>query len=228
MQKTLCLLLVAVLLFKIPTLLAHPVFPPNDTVRIKGIPKPLTWVNKHKGSAVANNNTVALTAGKGTDLYNFAGGNFNVATMPILLFEPDSNFVLTAKLKVDFKKQFDGGSLMIYTDSTQWVKFLFENSHSGKLVICSGVTNGFTDDNTHNEVAGPDIYLRIGKSGTLFSLYYSANGKDWKMVRLFPFLPAGKFKIGFSSQSPEGEKCTTQFTNIVYSPKAFGDLWTGE
>lgn len=224
-KKTLMPLLSATLFLLISS---HAIAAPGDTVHIKGIPYPLTWVNKEKGTAVTGNNAVAITAGKGTDLYNFAGGGFNVATMPVLLFEPDTNFVLTAKVKVGFGKQYDGGSLMIYTDTLQWVKFLFEKSHSGKLVVCSGVTNVYTDDNTHNEVTTPEIYLRIGKSGTLFSLYYSENGKNWKMVRLFNYQSAGRFKIGFSSQSPEGEKCTTHFTNIVYSPKAFSDFWTGE
>jgi hypothetical protein len=38
----------------------------------------------------------------------------------------------------------------------------------------------------------------------------------------------GPLNVGFASQSPAGEQCTTVFSKIRYSPKAVGDFWSGE
>lgn len=199
-----------------------------DSTLLKGIPYACYWINTPHQFNTSPDGNFRITAAKGTDFYNYAGGGYDIATAPLLLFQPDSNFVLTAKVQIQPDHTFDGGALYLYRDSLHWSKFLFEKAHGGKPTVCSGVTNTYTDDNNHAEITGNTVYLRMGKSGNLIGLYYSINGRNWKMVRLFYCPPGGPLRIGFSSQSPEGTVCTTSFSNVVYSPKGFKDFWTGE
>ncbi|NLR62844.1 DUF1349 domain-containing protein [Chitinophaga varians] len=199
---------------------------PADSVRIKGIPYPCSWINTPQSFNVAAD-SLSITAAQGSDFYNYPGGNYNIATAPILAFKPDENFVLTAKIKVDFKKTYDGGAIYVMVDSTQYIKFLFENSHYGKLAVCSGVTNTYTDDSNNAVTGKNEVYFRLAKSGNMFGLFYSLEGKNWEAVRLVNFVPKAPIKIGFSSQSPLGDNCTSTFSEIVYTPGVFKDAKTG-
>lgn len=200
---------------------------PADSVRIKGIPHPCTWINQPKDFEVTPEG-LSITATQGTDFYNYPGGGYNIATAPILVFKPDKDFVLTAKIKVDFKKMYDGGAIYVMVDSTQYIKFLFENSQYGTLSVCSGVTNTYTDDSNNAVTTKNEVYFRLAKSGNLYGLFYSSNGQSWEAIRLVNFVPKGPVSIGFSSQSPLGESCTSIFSEIVYVPGAFKNPKTGD
>nr|WP_246485037.1 DUF1349 domain-containing protein [Chitinophaga qingshengii] len=199
---------------------------PADSIRIKGIPYPCSWINTPQNFNVAGD-SLTITAANGSDFYNYPGGNYNIATAPILTFKPDENFVLTAKIRVDFKKTYDGGAIYVMADSTQYIKFLFENSHYGKFAVCSGVTNTYTDDSNNATTIKNEVYFRLAKSGNMFGLFYSPEGKTWEAIRLVNFVPKAPIRIGFSSQSPLGENCTSVFSEITYTPGTFKDAKTG-
>ncbi|MCW3466795.1 DUF1349 domain-containing protein [Chitinophaga nivalis] len=201
---------------------------PPDSITIPAIPHACSWINQPASFKITGANALSITAAKGSDYYNYAGGGYNIATAPILAFTPDENFVLTTRIKVDFHTQYDGGALYLFVDSLQWTKFLFEKSHAGKLIICAGVTNIFTDESNNGEAPTNEVYFRLGKSGKLCGLFYSLDGKKWEMIRMFHCEPKGQLRIGFSSQSPQGTSCTSYFSDIKYTPKAFKDFWTGE
>jgi len=56
---------------------------------------------------------VSITASRKTDLLNDAESGSVAGNAPMLAFTPDDAFVLTAKLTPDFKKEFDGGFLVV-------------------------------------------------------------------------------------------------------------------
>ncbi|MTI33168.1 DUF1349 domain-containing protein [Xanthovirga aplysinae] len=199
----------------------------KDSLSLEAIPYSLEWVNKGKSAKVLSENSFSLTTSGGTDLYNFAGGGPGKTNAPILAFPADESFVLTSKVQVGFGKPFDGGSLVMYEDSLHYTKLMFEKGHDGKLVISTGVTKTFTDDHISNEIKAQEIFLRIAKAGDLNIFYYSLDGKDWKLLRIFRFHNNGNLKLGFSVQSPDGENCTAVFSEINYSPQPFKDFWTG-
>jgi len=199
----------------------------KDSLSIKAIPYPLSWVNRGDQYELLSDNSLSITARGGTDLYNFAGGGPNKTNAPILGFQADENFVLTSQVKVGFEKPYDGGSLVLFEDSLHYAKLMFEKGHDGKIVISTGVTNTFTDDNINTELITEEVSLRIAKAGDLCIFYYSIDGQTWKLLRIFKFENQGNLKLGFSSQSPEGESCRTVFSNISYSPQPFNDFWTG-
>src|SRR5262245_50226232 len=200
---------------------------PSD-VTVKALPRPAAWMNAPKAFTATGDDSFSITAGKETDLYNNMADGSRVASAPMLLFPADETFVLTTAVKVDFKKEFDGGFLVVWADQDHWTKLLFEKSHYGPFSVCSNVTNGDTDDTVNPDVPGDRVYLRVTRDKDMFAFYYSVDGKQWMYIRFFRFAAKGPLRVGFGSQSPVGEDCTTVFSNVAYTPSGVSDFWTGE
>ncbi len=165
-------------------------------IDIKALPRPGAWMNAPKDFKILSEDSFSITASTKTDLYNDVDSGVHLGTAPMLLFPAEDTFVLTTAVTVDFKQEYDGGFLVVYSDPDHWVKLLFEKSHYGPLDV--------------------------------FGFYYSFDGKKWAYIRYFRFPLKGPLEVGFASQSPTGEQCTTVFSKIRYSPKGVGDFWTGE
>jgi regulation of enolase protein 1 (concanavalin A-like superfamily) len=200
----------------------------DEQIKIKAVPHFFSWINQQKDYRILSDDSVSITASKETDLFNDAEGGSVAGNAPILAFTPDDAFVLTAKATPDFKRVFDGGFLVVYVDQTHWAKLLFEKSHYGSFSVGSSVTNTYSDDSVNADIPGKDVYLRVTKSKDVFAFYYSLDGVTWRYIRLFSFPSKGQLRMGFASQSPSGDQCTTVFSKIVYVPRASRDFWTGE
>lgn len=197
-------------------------------MRIDAVPFPLLW-DKSPLRFESTQNSITITAGKETDLYCFVDGNYYVNTAPKILFMPDSNFVLSAKIKPAFKNLYDGGAIMIYSDDGNWAKLLFERHEDGTYGLGSSFVNDRKgDDSYHPIVPAGEVYVRLARSGNIFNFYYAADGKTWKLLRTFPYAKADKIRIGFYAQSPKGESCTVEFSDIRYRGEKFKDYFTGE
>jgi regulation of enolase protein 1 (concanavalin A-like superfamily) len=200
----------------------------NDQITIKAVPHFFSWINQQREYRILSDESVSITASRKTDLFNDAESGSVAGNAPILAFTPDDAFVLTAKVTPDFKKEFDGGFLVVYMDQTHWAKLLFEKSHYGPFAVGSSVTNTYSDDSVNAEIPGKEVYLRVTKSKEVFTFYYSLDGVKWRYIRFFSFPSKGQLRVGFASQSPSGDQCTTVFSKIAYVPKASPDFWTGE
>jgi uncharacterized protein len=200
----------------------------DEQIKIKAVPHFFSWINKQKDYRILSDDSVSITASKETDLYNDAKGVSVAGNAPMLAFTSDDAFVLTAKVTPDFKSEYDGGFLVVYVDQTHWAKLLLEKSHYGPFSVSSTVTNTYSDDSVNADIPAKEVYLRVTKSREVFTFYYSLDGVKWQYVRYFRFPSKGQPSIGFASQSPSGDRCTTVFSKIVYVPKASGDFWTGE
>jgi uncharacterized protein len=200
----------------------------DEQVKIKAVPHFFSWINKQKDYRILSDDSVSITASKETDLFNDAESGSVAGNAPMLVFTPDDAFVLTAKVTPNFKSEFDGGFLVVYVDETHWAKLLLEKSHYGPFSVGSSVTNTYSDDSVNADIPGKEVYLRVTKSKEVFTFYYSLDGVKWQYIRFFRFPIKGQLRMGFASQSPSGDQCTTVFSKIVYVPKASGDFWTGE
>jgi regulation of enolase protein 1 (concanavalin A-like superfamily) len=201
---------------------------PAGKVEIKSLPRPTTWMNVPKDFKILSEDSFSITATKETDLFNKLGDGAHVGTAPMLVFPADDTFVLTAAVAVDFKKEFDGGFLVVYSDPSHWAKLLFEQGHYGPFSVGSTVTNVNTDGSANADVQGRTVFLRVTRAKDIFGFYYSVDGRNWIYIRYFRFPVAGPLKVGFGSQSPIGEQCTTVFSRIHYAPRTASDYWTGE
>ncbi len=196
-------------------------------IALKGVPKDLRWQIAPLDWEIEDGNTLTITAGKGTDEFVSPLDGHTSTGAPKLMFQPDDEFVLTARVTVDFKSTWDAGFLALQAGETDWAKLALEMSNQGKPKVISVVTHGVSDDSTGVPVVGTAVYLKVAKIGPAIFFYYSNDGKEWTPVRAFR-LGAGPVQVGFAAQAPVGERCTVKFSEIRYSPKHAANIWTGE
>lgn len=194
---------------------------------IDGVPGPLTWQNPPVQWKIEGGKTLSITAGKQTDWYLSAMGEEPRNNSPRLLFKPTDDFSLSAKVNVDFHSQWDAGVLTLYVNDSLWVKFCLEMTIDKHPAIVSVVTRGLSDDSNSIAINGSSAYLRVTKVGHAIYLLSSEDGKNWSIIRIFSLGDNLDMRVGFSSQAPVGNSCTTTFSEIQYQPRKV-DPWSGK
>ncbi len=198
----------------------------NELLNIIGIPKLLQWENKPKSFKI-NKSSVTIISGEKTDMFRDPNVTYNTDNAPKLLFEADSNFVLSTAIEHAFQNKWDGGAIVLKKDSLNWIKCCFEKDYTGAKRIVTVVTKGVSDDCNSVEIKGNKVYFKLAKAGNVITIYYSLNGVNWLLVRHFTF--DGKdLNVGFLSQSPTGKECKVTFSDIKYSAKKIKDPYFGE
>jgi uncharacterized protein len=198
-----------------------------NPMKIEAIPHTLKWENEPK-EFIFDKNGVTITAGEKTDMFRDPNVTYNTDNAPKLLFNADSNFVLTASIEHSFANKWDGGAIVIKQDSLNWIKFCFERDYTGKKRVVSVVTKNISDDCNSVEIKGNKIFYKVAKAGNVVTLYYSLNGTKWLLVRHFQFETTKQLNVGFLAQSPVGQSCKVRFQNITYSAKKIKDPYLGE
>jgi regulation of enolase protein 1 (concanavalin A-like superfamily) len=194
---------------------------------LAGIPEPLIWQHPTSSWKIENGQTLSITGGKATDWFASPMGGERRDNTPRLLFKPADDFVLSAKVTVDFRSRWDAGVLVLYVNDTLWAKLCFEMTIEKHPTIVSVVTRDRSDDNNSIAINGSSVYLKIAKAGQAIFFYASEDGEKWTIIRAFSLGAAPDLRIGFSSQSPVGDRCTSTFSEIHYLPKRV-DLWSGK
>ena len=199
----------------------------GNAVNVLSIPHKLFWENTPKSFSV-NGDQIIIEAGKETDMFRDPNVTYNTDNAPKLLFEADENFVLTASIEHAFASKWDGGAIVIKQDSLNWIKFCFEKDYTGAKRVVSVVTKGISDDCNSVEMDSKRVYYKVAKADNVITLYCSADGVKWFLIRHLQFDARSGFKVGFLAQSPTGDRCEVKFSNIVYSTKKIKDPYLGE
>ena len=58
--------------------------------------------------------------------------------------------------------------------------------------------------------------------------YYSLDGKEWQMVRLYRNNYPKDLKVGICSQAPQKGVCVSEFSELSLSTETVGDFRMGE
>jgi uncharacterized protein len=200
----------------------------NDSPALIGVPGPFTWQHSAEKWQIENGTTLSITAGRATDWFSSPMGDEPRDNTPRLLFKPAEDFVLSAKVTVAFQSQWDSGALVLYVNDLLWAKLCFEMTIEKRPTIVSVVTRDLSDDNNSIAINGSSVYLKIAKAGQAIFFYASEDGRHWTVIRAFSL---GKntpdLRVGFSSQSPAGDGCTSRFSEIMYASRRV-DLWSGQ
>lgn len=199
-------------------------------VKISSIPYPMHFENKALDYKVVNENSLKIIAPANTDLFISPDGGYATDKSPRLVFRPDSDFILSARITPNFQSKWDAGVLLIFNDSKHFAKFCFESDFTGQPRVVSVVCNEVADDCNSMIVAKEYVYYRIIGSarGNTFGLYYSENGKTWFPIRGFKLDKTDNLQIGFSAQSPTGKACSVDFSEINFQNRKPLDYWKGE
>jgi regulation of enolase protein 1 (concanavalin A-like superfamily) len=225
-SSVLAVILAVLAFITLPAGAQTPALPAKDTVPvIAGVPGPLTWQHPPTQWKIDNNRDLTIAADKATNWYVSPAGDGKWDSSPRLLFKPADDFVLSAKVTVDIHSKWDAGDLVLYANDSVWAKFGIEATSNNQPTIVSVVTRAISDDNNSIAINGYSAYLKIAKAGMGIFFYESEDGQNWKIIRAFTLGATPDLSVGFSSQSPVGDGCTTVFSQIQYLPRKV-DLWS--
>ena len=143
-----------------------------------------------------------IVAGEKTDMFRDPDVTYNTDNAPKLLFKADEDFVLTASIEHAFASKWDGGAIVIRQDSLNWIKFCFEKDYTGAKRVVSVVTKNISDDCNSVQIEAKKVYYKMAKAGNVITLYYSANGKNYFLIRHLQFDAPNGVMAGFLAQLP--------------------------
>jgi regulation of enolase protein 1 (concanavalin A-like superfamily) len=141
----------------------------------------------------------------GSNYFISPDGMRTEATAPILLKEIDNSrpFTFTTCVESKIEKIYDAGTIYIYIDNEHWLKFAFERDEKLRCRVVTVKTDGSSDDNNHDIIGQDYVYMRIASNGKQIGYYYSTNGVDWNLARIYKNNYPQKIWLGLSSQSPK-------------------------
>jgi uncharacterized protein len=188
----------------------------------------LRWLGR-PARAEARAGGLELAAGPRTDWFVDPGGEAApVANAPALVGAPSGDFLLSARVAVEFASTFDAGALVLFVHDRAWAKLAFEYSPQREPMIVSVVTRQLSDDCNSFVVDGGSAWLRISRIGRTFAFHASTDGSSWSFVRHFALQPDDEVLAGFEAQSPLGDGCAATFTDIRYEARTLADIRSGE
>jgi uncharacterized protein len=211
---------ITVLLSLAPTLVFTQETPP-----IPGLPGTLHWENTPRASNIDAKNVLTISSDAKTDWFVDPFDGTVAKTAPILLFAPGADYVLSARVTVQFATKWDAGALMLWGDEHHWAKLSFEFSPDSKPTLVTVVTRGLSDDCNSMSIPGDSVYLRIAKSGNTYVFYYATDGQSWQILRTFSLDTNLPVRAGFESQSPAGSGAVAKFSAITYDPHRISDIY---
>ena len=197
-------------------------------MRIAALPMPLRWLREPQSSRVPDEASLHVVAGARTDWFvDPQRSTEATVNAPALVGAPSGNYLLSARVTVDFAATYDAGVLMLHERDDVWAKLCFEYSPQGEPMVVSVVTRGVSDDCNSFVVDGPSVWLRIARIGPAFAFHASTDGDRWSFVRHFALGGAGEPSVGFAAQSPTGDGCAVAFERISYRAERLDDLRSG-
>ena len=174
---------------------------------------------------------IKFAAGPQTDFFRSPDGSV-IDSAPVVFTVVDNTkpFTFTAKVKPQFTETgtYTAGVLYVYESPTHNQKLCFEQDEYGAHRVVTVRTIETSDDNNHQAILGDSVYMRISSDGTIIGSYYSEDGKEWHMARLYKNDYPDKLLLGISSQSPKDNKHICYFSEVSLVGKATSDFRNGK
>ncbi len=158
-------------------------------------------------------------------------GKLSNKTMPALLFEVDNTkpFTMSAKVAPTFTKEglYNAADFFVFVNDTLTQKICYEQDEYGGHRVVSVRTSGTSDDNNHDLLNLPSVYFKISSDTHTIASYYSRDGKEWHMVRLYKNYYPAKLFLGIASQCPQKGENVSTFEDLKFSQDNVGDFRLG-
>lgn len=176
------------------------------------------------------NGKIEMTAGKSTDFFIEPGSPpYELSNAPLLLKEVDNTkpFTFSFKTTPQHSVKYDAGMAFIYINYKNWLKFAFEADERMNHRLVTVKTKDFSDDNNHDAIQSPSVYMKISSDTKVVGFYYSIDSKEWQLVRVFKNDYPSVIKVGIGTQSPAGEGNKSLFEEIKFSDQSVKDFRLG-
>ena len=178
------------------------------------------WINKPKKFIISKEKIVITTEEK-TDFWQRTHYGFRNDNAPAFLFKTDrETFSFVVKTAFNSKKVYDQCGIIIYQNSDNWFKASIEYENEIYQRLGSVVTNnGYSDwATTDIEADISEMYYRLNRKGNDFCLESSADGVNFKQMRIFHLFEAeNEINIGIYACSPSDSTFDAVFTEINFS-----------
>lgn len=171
-----------------------------------------------------------LAAGAETDYFIEPGSPpYEKANAPLLLMTVDNRqpFTFTVKTTPVHRVKYDAGMAFIYIDEKNWLKFAFEADERMNTRLVTVKTRDHSDDNNHDAVKSPSVYLKISSDTRVVGFYYSLDGRRWQLVRVFKNEYPPEIKLGIGTQSPAGKGTRAVFEKLSLTAESVKDFRLG-
>lgn len=187
--------------------------------------------NEANGTITVENDTLKFVAGPQTDYFRSPDGSV-VNNSPVIFTEIDNTkpFTFTAKVNPQFTETgtYSAGVIYAYENDIHSQKVCFEQDEYGDHRVVTVRTIGTSDDNNHQSINGDTVYMRLSSDGKTLGTYYSEDGEEWHMARLYKNDFPEKLLLGLSSQSPKDNQHTCFFTEVSLVDRATSDFRNGK
>ena len=176
---------------------------------------------------------ITFTAPEHTDIFiDPNDAKLTQSSAKVLFTEVDNTkpFTFLARIKPGFTPDglYHQGSFVVMANDTLYQKFCFEQDERGKHRVVTVRTIGTSDDNNHEVITQDFIYYKISSDTRTIASYYSLDGKEWQMVRLYRNSYPRDLKVGISSMAPQKDICVSEFSELSLSTETVGDFRMGE
>lgn len=181
---------------------------------------------------VKTDGTLAMNTPMGRDFFRDPNdGILTQSTAPILLTKVDNTkpFTFSTKVTPGFTREglYNAAAVYVLVNDTLWQKFCYEQDERGNHRIVSVRTIGTSDDNNHEVLTQPSVYLKVSSDTRTIAYYYSKDNKEWQMVRLYRNSYPKELWVGVSSQCPQKTQCNSLFQNLHLDQTQVGDFRMG-
>jgi len=174
---------------------------------------------------------IAFHVGEKKDYFSDPNEKLSNNTAPILLSKVNNTkpFTLISKVTPEFTEKglYNAGVLYIYVNDNFYQKQCFEQDERGKHRVVTVRTQGTSDDNNHDVVESPFVYLKISSDTRTIASYYSLDKKNWHMVRLYKNNYPKDIWVGLSAQCPVDKGTTSYFEEVTLQQNAVSDFRMG-
>lgn len=211
-----------------------------DSAFVNGSPCDIKLSGIHFTKAVNGADTLIKTepgekiifkAGEKSDYFSDPDGKLSNTTAPMLLSKVDNTkpFTIVSKVTPEFTEKglYNAGVLYIYSNDSFYQKFCFEQDERGNHRVVTVRTMGTSDDNNHDVVKQPSVYMKISSDTKTVASYYSLDKKSWQMVRLYKNNYPKEIWVGISTQCPVDKGTSSAFEEIQLEEKSVSDFRLG-
>ena len=188
-------------------------------------------LNIKDGTIQTTGDALMINAGERTDLFCDPKGVATNTTAPLLSTSVDNTkpFTFTVKVEPQFTPDgtYSAGAILAFVDKKHWQKLCFEQDEDGKHRIVTVRTIDTSDDNNHESVDSPSVYLRMSSDTQVIGNYYSEDGENWHLVRIYKNEYPAELALSLSAQSPKDKPHTCIFSDVRLENRTVSDLRKG-
>lgn len=124
---------------------------------------------------------------------------------------------------------YNAAALFVYASDSLYQKFCFEQDERGNHRVVTVRTVGTSDDNNHEVFNDAKfIWYKISSDARTIASYYSLDGQQWQLVRLYKNAYPDTLYLGICSQAPQSDECVSVFDQLLLTTDNVCDFRMGE